>query len=93
MSAEEEKKVEEIPFYPKWKDFREEKPDKTSIIIVLTKYGMHFYYFSLNSADDPINSMCGLFYVRSDENNSGLRYSIETSDILYWMPIPEVFWE
>lgn len=87
--SEEEKKVEEKT-KSIWRDFKDDPPTKFSIIIVLTKHGMHFYHYN-GSIDDPLNTMCGLFWVRSDQNCSGLRYSIEISDLLYWMPLPEAY--
>lgn len=87
MSGE-EKKVEENP-KSIWRNFKDDHPTKNTIIIVLTKYGMHFYYYS--GLDDPLNTMCGLFWVRSDQNCSGLRYSIEVSDLLAWTPLPEAY--
>lgn len=86
-----EKEEEKVIGKPKsiWKDFKEDPPIKNSIIIVLTKHGMHFYYYK--GLDDPLNTMCGLFWVRSDQNCSGLRYSIEISDLLSWTPLPEAY--
>lgn len=72
-----------------WRNFTDEKPERDSVIIVITKYGMHFYYYT--NDDEPLKTLCGLFYVRSDQNCSGLRYSIELSDILYWCPLPEAY--
>lgn len=88
MSEEEKTEVQEKLLTPIWKDFRDEKPEKGQCVIVLTKYGMHFYIFM---ADDPLSTMCGLFYISRDGNCSGLRYSIELSDIDQWTPLPVAY--
>jgi len=71
-----------------WIDFEKEKPEKSQSVIVLTKYGMHYYQY-LN--DDPLNMMCGLFYIPRNGSCAGLRYSVEMSDITHWVPLPEAY--
>lgn len=71
-----------------WIDFEKEKPEINQIVIVLTKYGMHYYKYLGN---DPLNVMCGLFYVPRNGSCAGMRYSVEMSDITHWVSLPEAY--
>ena len=71
-----------------WKDFQKEKPEKLQCVIVLTKYGMQYYQYL---GDDPLNTMCGLFYIPRNGSCVGLRYSVEMSDITHWVDLPEAY--
>lgn len=74
--------------YMAWKDFKTEKPEIGQSVIVLTKYGMHFYQYV---GYDQLTSIYGLFYIPRQNSCAGLRYSVDMTDITHWQALPVAY--